>query len=552
VRYRRRRSWAPLAPAKIAAAFATAFAALGGASSVSAFEIDLGNPDFSLRWDNTVRYNLSMRVEGKDSKIANAPNTDESDNKFDRGDIVNNRIDLLSELDFVYKGAYGARLTAAGWYDYGYHDDTIRTAPGLEARTSYANSRYSSFTERYYNGPSGEILDAFVFGNFDVGTVPVRVRAGRHSVFWGESIFNANHAVAYSQMPSDSRKSLSSPGVEAKETLLPLAQISGQVQLADELSINGQYFFDWKPNRLPEGGTYYGAVDFLFEGPTRFSVAPGLFLQRAPSVEPEERGDWGLNVRWSPAWLDGTLGIYYRRFDERQPWSSPQVDVPNRFYRLVYAKNTELYGVSLGKRLGPFATGLDVVRRKNTAFVNTSIDPTTLEGPRGDSTHVVVNATRLTSLGQSNTLTAVAELAWSHWDEVRSNSNRFKAEGYAPASTCPPGEDKYNGCVTKNYYGVSLLLIPKWLQVFPGADLSVPLFYSYGLNGNAATLSGGNEGAGNYSIGLSLDYLTKYFFELRYSDFLVNYRDNGSIVTTSNGAVYSDRGLLTFTFRTSF
>jgi hypothetical protein len=526
------------------------FAAAGPAS---AFQFDTG-PDLRMRWDNTVRYNLSARVEGLDPKIANAPNTDESDNKFGRGDIVNNRLDLLSEFDLIYKEMTGFRVSAAGWYDYGYHDTTVKTAPGLEARSSYNDNRYSSFTKRFYKGPSGEILDAFAFANFDTLRTPVRVKVGKHSIFWGESVFNANHSVAYSQMPSDTRKTLSSPGIEAKETFLPVNQVSGQIQLADDLSVNGQYFFDWKPNRLPEGGTYYGAADFLFEGPDRFSVAPGVFLQHVAAIEPRHKhGDWGINVRWSPQWLDGTLGAYYRKFDERQPWSAPQVDVPNRFYRLVYAEGTELYGLSLAKRIGSFATAAEIVRRHNTAFVNTAINPSTLEGPRGDSTHALVNATVLTTLGAfANTLTAVGELVYSRWDKIRSNSNLFKAQGYASAATCAPGQDKYNGCVTRDYYGVSLLVSPKWLQVLPGADLSMPVFVSYGLSGNAATLSGGNEGAGTYSIGLSLDYLSRYTIDLKYSDFLVNYHDNGAIVTTSNGALYKDRGLLQLTFRTSF
>jgi hypothetical protein len=54
--------------------------------------------------------------------------------------------------------------------------------------------------------------------------------------------------------------------------------------------------------------------------------------------------------------------------------------------------------------------------------------------------------------------------------------------------------------VTKNYTGISLLFAPKILQVFPSADLSIPIFLGYGLHGNAATLSGGNQDAGNYSI----------------------------------------------------
>lgn len=530
-------------------------AALCMAGTAGAVEIATDNPDLTLRWDNTLRYNIAVRVEGKDPKIANAPNTDESDNKFNRGRVVNNRIDLLSEMDLVYKSRMGARISAAGWYDMGYDDHSVPTAPQF-ANSSYDNNTYSAFTQRYYNGPSAELLDAFVFGNWDLGSTTLRIKAGKHSIFWGDVAFNANHSVAYSQMPNDSRKSLSSPGVEAKETVLPLNQISAQLQITDSLAVAAQYFLDWKPNRLPEGGTYYGAADFLFYGPDRFflnpAAAPALNVRRIGAVEPNGSGNWGLNLKWSPDWVDGTIGVYYRKFDERQPWSAPQVVPPSAtgagFYRLVYAKGTEVFGVGLNKNIGGYAVAAELSTRRNTALINNAINSATLEGPRGDTYHGFINATALGNISASMPYTAVVELAGSRWGKVRSNPNFFNAEGFAGCSAVGAGFS----CATKNYLGVSVLFAPKVLQVFPSADLTIPLFYQVGLKGNAATLSGGNKSAGNYSIGLSLDYRSQYTFGIAYSDFVGKYKDNGSIATVGNGPLYEDRGLLALSFRTSF
>jgi hypothetical protein len=542
-------------PRRCLGPLASATALLFGGTAASAAEIGTGNPDLTLRWDNTVRYNIAVRAEGKDPKIANAPNSDESDNKFGRGDVVNNRLDLLSEMDLVYKARMGARVSAAAWYDAGYNDHHVPTAPQFTG-SSYDNDTYSSFTKRYYNGPSAELLDAFVFGNWDIGSTTLRVKAGKHSIFWGDVAFNANHSVAYSQMPNDSRKSLSSPGVEAKETVLPLNQISAQLQLADNLAIAAQYFLDWKPNRLPEGGTYYGAADFLFYGPDRFflnpAAAPTLNVRRRAAVEPGGSGNWGMNLKWSPAFLDGTLGVYYRKFDERQPWSAPQVVPPSAtgagFYRLVYAKGTEVFGVGLNKNIGGFAVAAELSTRRNTALINNAINAATLEGPRGDTYHGFINVTTLGNLSARMPYTAVIELAGSRWDKVRSNPNLFNAEGFAGCSAAAAGFS----CATKNYLGVSALFAPKILQVFPSADLTIPLFFQVGIKGNAATLSGGNKNAGNYSVGLQLDYQTKYTFGVTYSDFLGKYKDNGSIATVGNGPLYADRGLLAISFRTSF
>ena len=140
------------------------------------------------------------------------------------------------------------------------------------------------------------------------------------------------------------------------------------------------------------------------------------------------------------------------------------------------------------------------------------------------------------------------ELAYSRWDKVRSNPNFFNAEGFPGCAAAAAGF----ACATKNYFGVSFLFAPKILQVIPGGDLTIPLFVQGGIKGNAATLSGGNQEAGNYSLGLQLDYLSKYTFAMNYSDFFGRYRHNGSIVTAGNGPLYRDRGLLTFSFRTSF
>jgi hypothetical protein len=36
----------------------------GGGGAAMAAPIELSNPDFNLRWDNTLRYTLGMRTEG--------------------------------------------------------------------------------------------------------------------------------------------------------------------------------------------------------------------------------------------------------------------------------------------------------------------------------------------------------------------------------------------------------------------------------------------------------------------------------------------------------
>jgi hypothetical protein len=146
--------------------------------------------------------------------------------------------------------------------------------------------------------------------------------------------------------------------------------------------------------------------------------------------------------------------------------------------------------------------------------------------------------------------TWAAEVQWSHWSKVRSGANLFNALGFAPCT----GKDKWDGCATKDYVGASLAFTPTWYQVFPGVDLSAPLAYSLGLSGNAATVFGGNQGLGNYSLGLSADVQQKYRFDLKYIDYVGRYKDNGTAVTAQNGLTtfLKDRGFVSLTLKTTF
>ena len=169
---------------------------LGASGLACADSIELPNPDYQLRWDNTVRYTLGMRTEGQDSRIMNNPNYDESDGKFNKGDVVTNRLDLLTELDFSYLNNWGARMSAAGWYDQAYDDSSV--SPSNPAYgTSYNNNHYSSQVSRYVNGPSGEILDAFVWKNFSLAGALVNLKVGRQTNYWGEGLLFSAHSISY-------------------------------------------------------------------------------------------------------------------------------------------------------------------------------------------------------------------------------------------------------------------------------------------------------------------------------------------------------------------
>ncbi|MBA5608557.1 DUF1302 domain-containing protein [Duganella sp. FT3S] len=329
-----------------ATAVAAALCAMGAAGAV---ELETGNPDLSIRFDNTIKYNYANRLSKQNPNILKSVNSDDGDRNFDQG-TVSNRIDLLSEFDFVYKKRMGFRVSAAGWADGAYaHLDNGNVASsnhvGADGKPALGLSDYA---RRYHKGPSGEVLDAFVFAGFDIGDMPVNVKLGQHTLYWGESLLSVIHGVNYGQSAVDLIKGFSVPNTDAKELFLPRQAISAQFSPTTELSFAAQYFFNWKPARLPEAGSFLGFYDYAFQGGETFNLsALGLpAAVREKDREPDHKGDFGLAARWSPEWLDGTLGFYGRRTADLLPQANLRLaGLPSA----LFGKNSPLVAANAQK-----------------------------------------------------------------------------------------------------------------------------------------------------------------------------------------------------------
>lgn len=527
------------------------------AGTAHAASIDLSDPDYKLRIDTTVRYNLGVRMEDQSSRIMNTPTYDESDGQFDKGDIVTNRLDLLSEIDFSYLNDYGARISASAWYDQAYEDGDVKSnVPGYG--TSYRNGHYSSEVNRYVNGPSGELLDAFVWRNFQLGDVPVNVKIGRHTNYWGEGLLFGAHAISYSQAPADGVKAATSPGIETKEVFLPVGQISAKAQVADNLSIAGQYFYEWDYTRIPYGGTYFGAADPFFQGPDQFPVAPGFNLNHSHSKFGRDNANWGVMAKLNVEAIESTFGAYYRQFDDYQPWLVPEVRLARRDYRLIYPRNVKLYGLSFSRVFDSVAVGSELSFRKDGALNATGISTEDDQGPRGDTLHFVLNAVYGVPRNFiSNSGTLVGEFAYSHLIRVTEHPELYKGVDSAGCIDSRSGTagsgGVSDGCSSRNYYAVAANYTPQYLSILPSWDLEIPLTVNYGIHGNAPTAGGGTEGALAWSVGARMIYQQQYEFTLRYADTHAQTKNGLNDTVTGNGAIgTTDRGWLAFTFKTSF
>ena len=617
---------------------------LAASTSTTAIELDTGYPDWSVRFDNTVKYNYGVRTESADKRMLATPNSNDGDFNFRRsGTNITNRVDLLTELDVIHQGNKGFRVSTASWYDKAYDNTGSNSNPFVNGNDAYSsiigqpsttNPRFGSphlsdYAQRYYSGPSGEILDAFMFYSTEVGEESMlSIKAGQHNVYWGETLLNPVHAISYGQSSLDLAKLAAAPGTEAKELFVPRSQISASFTLNPELTLAAQYFFDWDAARLPEAGTYYGSSDLVGFGAQAFLLGhtggPGLAgangtltsVRRGQDITPDKRGDFGLMLKWSPQWLDGTVGAYYRQSSEilpqavldatglsaqgaTDPVSNVQRSIGTIDYKLAYGGNIDIFGLSLSKELGGISVASDLNIRHNMplASIPAIISAPGLGGveaglgllpPRAPGTGVV---TQVPSRGDSMSATGDT-LHWtlnglmtigntSLFDSASLlgelyYSNLLKLDSQNEALY--KGKATYHGIdqSTRDNWGIAVNFTPTWYQVFPGVDLSAPMSINVGLDGVSPVQGGGAANTGNYAVGISVTVYNQYFVDLKYVDSFGDAQkcndgaNDGSIPNaldatqrytcyaggyssfSGGGATTQDRGALYLTLKTSF
>ena len=160
-------------------------------SQAVAFEFSNTPEDLKIRWDNTVKFNVVSRVNKADDQVTQRSTgfwlADDADLSVDRSSLglVSTRLDVLSEMDIIWRRDFGMRIGGSGWYDPQYKDDE-NDHPG-DRNISWASPSADvgefnhAAEDLHYAG--GELLDAFVFANFDIGDAALGMRAGRHTIY---------------------------------------------------------------------------------------------------------------------------------------------------------------------------------------------------------------------------------------------------------------------------------------------------------------------------------------------------------------------------------
>ncbi len=233
------------------------------AAHVQAVEFSFADNEISGSIDSTVSYGQLWRVQGQD-KTNDDINTNDGNRNYDTG-LVSEVFKVTTDMEITYQN-YGAFVRGTAFYDTqimdkrnDYYDS------GLVYLPSQNLPRDDSFTRdtRHAAGRNAEILDAYVYGNWDVGDMPLGVRLGKQVFNWGEGLFYRGGVNATN--PVDAGK-FRLPGAEVKEVLIPVEAISFNLGLSDSLSMEAFYQWNWKETAIDPVGTFFSETDLFAEG----------------------------------------------------------------------------------------------------------------------------------------------------------------------------------------------------------------------------------------------------------------------------------------------
>ena len=528
------------------------------ALGAQAIEIDTGNPDYSVRFDNTVKVSAMYRLNGADPTLASsftpagAPqafNFNAGDDNFRNAGFVSERVDLLSELDVVYQKSFGFRLSGAAWNDAAYSGQT-NAQDQANGQTPY--NAFPDYTKTLA-GNQSELLDAFAFGTWHFGDdQSLSAKLGRHALLYGESVFFGDNAIARAQGPIDVQKLQSSPNAQFKEIVRPVPQVSAQMQLNADMSFGAYYQFGWEADRMAPAGSYFSTANNIwgstlpeFIGIPAGPIAGNYVLSPGADQKPGDNGQFGMQFKWR---LDETdLGFYAARYHDKsgQFFSALNVLSPaNSQWFYVFPKDITTVGFSATRTVGEANLAMEASTRANQPLVNSNVvyAPIAQAQPQlatGQTGHV--NLSMLATLQPNFLARESAFIGEIAWNRVLSISD--------PNGLLDAGR-------TRDATALQFVFTPTYRQIAPGLDLNVPVGLRYSVDGSSSITgqSWGPQGTGSASIGLEGNYEGVWQFTLTYNHFIgdatpfVNYTN----LQYASGNTLADRDFVAFSLRRTF
>ena len=303
---------------------------LGCATQAQAVNFNIG--EIEGQFDSSLSVGASWSMRNGDPDLISTVNGgkgqsstgDDGRLNFKKGETFSKIFKGIHDLELKY-GDTGVFIRGKYWYDFELKD---------EHREFYDIDDHNRKEGAKASG--AQILDAFLYHNYNLGDLPGSVRVGKQVVSWGESTFIGNSINSINPVDVSAFRR---PGAEIKEGLIPVNMFYLSQTLTDQLSVEGFYQLEWDQTVLDNCGTFFGgdvAADGCVTGYTVGSpaIAPlqpiaagfgqgfqvareGVILPRGGDRDARDSGQFGVALRWLGD--ETEYGAYFMNYHSRTP-----------------------------------------------------------------------------------------------------------------------------------------------------------------------------------------------------------------------------------------
>lgn len=181
--------------------------------------------------------------------VAGSINSDDSRLNFDRGDMTSAITKMTNDISASFQNyKFFARVSS-------YYDAV------LARDSSYARSRL--IDGQADAARDIRLLDFYGSASYNVGDLPLNLRAGKQVISWGESTFMLNGINSINPIDVNAFRR---PGAEVKEGLVPVWALDASIGLPFNLSLEAFYQLKWEPFQLDRAGTPFSSSDVVATG----------------------------------------------------------------------------------------------------------------------------------------------------------------------------------------------------------------------------------------------------------------------------------------------
>lgn len=299
--------------------------AIATLTSNSAFAVSFNIGEVEGQLDSTLSVGASWALDDPDPELLGSRAADDGRKNFKQGETFSKIFKGIHDLELKY-GETGIFLRGKYWYDFELKDEG-RAFKEIDDHNRKEGAKSSG----------AQVLDAFIYHNYDVDEMPGSVRLGKQVVSWGESVFIPGGINTINPVDAAAFRR---PGAEIKEGLIPVNMFYASQSLTNEVSFEGFYQLEWDQTVVDNCGTFFSVADILADGCNGLPSGPvvndnplaqaaftpfgiklsdeGIVVPRAGDRDARDGGQWGMVLRWFVPQLDTEFGGYFINYHSRQ------------------------------------------------------------------------------------------------------------------------------------------------------------------------------------------------------------------------------------------